>query len=123
MEIAERTRIAFTGGTPDRVPIHGWLGMPLIRELLPQKTIYELLELWIDDPLNSIVKMQLDLGLDPMIVTISQHIGEIEIWPRMLLPRSRETGAGTPGTVARRASCSARARAPGGRPAPRRWRP
>ena len=91
METAERTRIAFTGGTPDRVPIHGWLGMALIRELIPHKTVYEMLKLWIDDPLDSIVKMQLDLGLDPMIVTISQHIGEIEIWPRMLLPRPLET--------------------------------
>jgi uroporphyrinogen-III decarboxylase len=35
--------------------------------------------------------MQADLGLDPMITTYSQHIGEIEIWPRMLFPRPLET--------------------------------
>ena len=33
MKTAERTRIAFQRGTPDRVPIHCWLGLPLIKEL------------------------------------------------------------------------------------------
>ena len=32
-----------------------------------------------------------DLGRDPMITTYSQHIGEHEIWPRMLFPRPYET--------------------------------
>jgi uroporphyrinogen-III decarboxylase len=41
--------------------------------------------------MGSIVKMQQDLGLDPMITTYSQHIGEHEIWPRMLFPRPFET--------------------------------
>jgi hypothetical protein len=88
MKTAERTRIAFEGGTPDRVPIHCWLGLPLIRELKPKdKTMTDMLNWWIDDPMGSIVKMQQDLGLDPMITTYSQHIGEHEIWPRMLFPR------------------------------------
>jgi hypothetical protein len=87
MKVAERTRIAFQRGIPDRVPIHSWLGLPLIQTLKPKnKTMREMLEWWIDDPLGSIVKMQADLGLDPMITTYSQHIGEMEIWPRMLLP-------------------------------------
>ena len=51
----------------------------------------DMLEWWIDDPMGSIVKMQQDLGLDPMITTYSQHIGEHEIWPRMLFPRPFET--------------------------------
>ena len=34
MKTAERTRIAFERGTPDRVPIHCWLGLPLIKKLL-----------------------------------------------------------------------------------------
>ena len=33
MKTAERTRIAFQRGTPDRVPIHCWLGLPLIKKL------------------------------------------------------------------------------------------
>jgi len=92
MKTAERTRIAFERGTPDRVPIHCWLGLPLIRELKPKdKSMTDMLEWWIDDPMGSIVKMQQDLGLDPMITTYSQHIGEHEIWPRMLFPRPFET--------------------------------
>ena len=92
MNTAERTRIAFERGTPDRVPIHCWLGLPLIRELKPKdKSMTDMLEWWIDDPMGSIVKMQQDLGLDPMITTYSQHIGEHEIWPRMLFPRPFET--------------------------------
>lgn len=92
MKVAERTRIAFQRGMPDRVPIHSWLGLPLIQTLKPStKTMHQMLEWWIDDPLGSIVKMQADLGLDPMITTYSQHIGEMEIWPRMLFPRPLET--------------------------------
>ena len=92
MKTAERTRIAFERGTPDRVPIHCWLGLPLIKKLKPaEKTMTDLLNWWIDDPMGSIVKMQQDLGLDPMITTYSQHIGEHEIWPRMLFPRPFET--------------------------------
>ena len=92
MKTAERTRIAFQRGIPDRVPIHCWLGLPLIKKLRdPDQTFLDLFELWIDDPMGSIVKMQQDLGLDPMITTYSQHIGEHEIWPRMLFPRPYET--------------------------------
>ena len=92
MKTAERTRIAFERGTPDRVPFHCWLGLPLIKKLKPpEKRMLEMLEWWIDDPMGSIVKMQQDLGLDPMITTYSQHIGEHEIWPRMLFPRPFET--------------------------------
>ena len=92
MKTAERTRIAFQRGTPDRVPIHCWLGLPLIKKLRrPDQSFLDLFELWIDDPMGSIVKMQQDLGLDPMITTYSQHIGEHEIWPRMLFPRPYET--------------------------------
>jgi hypothetical protein len=89
---AERTRIAFERGTPDRVPVHCWLGLPLIKELKPKdKTMLDMFEWWIDDPMGSIVKMQEDLGLDPMITTYSQMIGELEIWARMLFPRPFET--------------------------------
>ena len=74
------------------MPIHCWLGLPLIKELRePDQSFLDLFEAWIDDPMGSIVKMQQDLGLDPMITTYSQHIGEHEIWPRMLFPRPFET--------------------------------
>ena len=94
MRTAERTRMVMTrSGIPDRVPIHCWLGLPYIREHIKptDMSMYRLLELWVDDPLNTLVKMQRDLGLDPMITTYSQHIGEQEIWPRMLFPRPMQT--------------------------------
>ncbi len=88
MKTAERTRIAFQRGIPDRVPVHCWLGLPLIHQKKPAgSTMMDMFERWIDDPMGSIVQMQRDLGLDPMITTYSQHIGEHEIWPRMLFPR------------------------------------
>lgn len=87
MKTAERTRIAFQRGVPDRVPVHCWLGLPMVHKLKPSDaTMMDMFELWIDDPM-SMVQMQRDLGLDPMITTYSQHIGEHEIWPRMLFPR------------------------------------
>jgi len=94
MKTAERTRLVFTRrGIPDRVPIHCWLGLPYIKDNLKpkDKTMYQMLEWWIDDPLGTLVKMQQNLGLDPMITTYSQHIGEMEIWPRLLEPRPLET--------------------------------
>ncbi len=87
MNVAERTRLAFTrSGQPDRVPVHAWLGMTFMQQqLLPHRTkMIDLFHSWIDDPLGSIVKYQENLGLDPMITTHSQHIGELEIWPRLL---------------------------------------
>ena len=48
VKTAERTRIAFERGTPDRVPFHCWLGLPLIKKLKPpEKRMLEMLE-WLD---------------------------------------------------------------------------
>jgi hypothetical protein len=88
---AERTRVAFARGVPDRVPIHCWLGLKLIQQLAADEPAVELFESWIDDPVGSIVQMQEDLGLDPLITTYNQHIGELEVWARMLFPRPLET--------------------------------
>ena len=42
---AGRTRIAFQRGTPDRVPVHCWLGLPLIKQLRPpNKSFLDLFE-------------------------------------------------------------------------------
>jgi hypothetical protein len=89
---AERTRLAFERRTPDRVPVHAWLGLTLIEELSPPgQTTLERFQDWIDDPLGSIVRIQRELGLDPMITTYNQHVGELEVWARMLFPRPFET--------------------------------
>lgn len=92
MNTAARTRIAFQRGIPDRVPIHCWLGLPLLEKLRPRESsTLEMFESWIDDPMGSIVKVQQELGLDPMVTTYSQMIGEMEVFPRMLFPRPFET--------------------------------
>ena len=46
--------IAFTrDGVADRVPVHCWLGLPFIRELVPREhKMIDLLQIWIDDPLR-----------------------------------------------------------------------
>ena len=75
MKTAERTRIAFERGTPDRVPIHCWLGLPLIRELKPKnKTMTDMLEWWIDDPMGSIIEVDYDLGVRPDDQAIRRHV-------------------------------------------------
>lgn len=86
MNVVERTYNAFTGQhLPDRVPVHAWLGLQFIRTIVPRKyTMIDLFQMWIDDPVGSLVKYQEDLGLDPIITTFSQHIGEHEVWSRML---------------------------------------
>ncbi len=86
MDVVERTRTAFTRtGIPDRVPVHAWLGLPFLRTLVDRRyRMVDLFQMWIDDPVGTLVRYQEELGLDPMITTYSQHIGEIELWPRML---------------------------------------
>ena len=86
LTVAERTHRAFTGKSlPDRVPVHSWLGLQFIRTLVPrQHKMHELFQWWIDDPIGTLVKYQEDLGFDPMMTTYSQHIGEHEIWARMI---------------------------------------
>ncbi|MFW6070147.1 MAG: uroporphyrinogen decarboxylase family protein [bacterium] len=86
MNVIERTYSAFTRtGLPDRVPVHAWLGLSFIRTLEPREySMVQLFERWIDDPVGTLVRYQEELGLDPLITTYSKHIGEIEVWPRML---------------------------------------
>ena len=115
MKTAERTRIAFERGMPDRVPFHCWLGLPLIKELTPaDKRMYEMLEWWIDDPMGSIVKMQKDLGLDPMITTYSPAHRRARDLAAHALPaavRDRHVGRDVRGAAPRaRAGASTRTR-------------
>jgi len=89
MNVVQRTHTVFTGaGLPDRVPVHSWLGLQFIRRLVPRRfRMRDLMQMWIDDPVGTMVKYQEDLGLDPIVTTYSQHIGEHEVWSRMLFPQ------------------------------------
>jgi len=88
MNVLERTRRVFTGESlPDRVPVHAWLGLQFIRTLVPRHIkMTDLFQMWIDDPVGTLVKYQEDLGFDPLLSTMSHHIGEHEVWARMLFP-------------------------------------
>ena len=88
MDVLERTHRVFTGqGLPDRVPVHAWLGLQFIRTLVPRRIrMADLFQMWIDDPVGTLVKYQEDLGFDPLMSTMSHHIGEHEVWARMLFP-------------------------------------
>lgn len=85
MNSVERLKAAFRHELPDRVPVVVWLGLPLVQKLLPRPApMRELYPRWADDPGGTIVKMQEDLGLDPIVGTASEHVGEWEIWPTYL---------------------------------------
>jgi uroporphyrinogen decarboxylase len=77
MNVVERYRAAFLGNPVDRVPICAWLGLPLLSQLTG-KSARAVLEEEASDP-SEIVRVQEELGLDPIIVTIddrwfSQHL-------------------------------------------------
>jgi uroporphyrinogen decarboxylase len=60
-----------------------WLGLPLLLQLTPGAASYsDLFRLWCDDPL-SIVAVQERLGLDPLVLTHTEHPGEVITLPRM----------------------------------------
>jgi uroporphyrinogen decarboxylase len=85
---AKRAQAALSRSTlPDRVPVHAYLGLALLQDLLPQaRRRRELLQLFIEDPIDTLVRTQENLGLDPIITSYSQHLGEMEVWPALLLP-------------------------------------
>ncbi len=87
MNSVERIETAFRKGTPDRVPVVFRLALRFLKNdlLHSPPAISKLYDAWIEDPVNTIVKTQEDLGLDPIIVTASLHPGEWEVWPRRLM--------------------------------------
>lgn len=92
MNSVERIETAFRKGTPDRVPVVFRLGLRFLKnELLESPPAFsKLYDAWIENPVETIVKTQEDLGLDPIIVTASLHPGEWEVWPRRLMSWSEE---------------------------------
>ncbi|MBU2496207.1 MAG: hypothetical protein KJ935_06910, partial [Candidatus Omnitrophica bacterium] len=84
MNSVERITAAFTGQLPDRVPVASWLSLPLIRRLVPDTGPSELFDRWIEDPCGSIIALQENLGLDPIVITFSEHTGEVHLWPEKI---------------------------------------
>ncbi len=86
MDSYDRFLAAMRGEPVDRVPVACWLGLPLLLEAHPgARTYLALYRLWIEDPL-SIVAIQERYGLDPIILTQTEHPGEVISYPALLLP-------------------------------------
>jgi len=85
MESYDRFLATLRGELPDRVPIACWLGLPYLLEQTPAARSYiDLYRLWIEDPVTTIVAIQERLGLDPMVLTQSEHPGEVITYPALL---------------------------------------
>ena len=85
VDTVRRLTAVFRHELPDRVPVVCVLALPFVKQhISPGKSVAELHSQWIEDPVGSIVKMQEELGLDPVVVTKSLHFGEVEIYPRKL---------------------------------------
>ncbi|MCC7161818.1 MAG: hypothetical protein IT331_04965 [Anaerolineae bacterium] len=80
MNSKERLMTAFRRGTPDRVPVTSWLSLKLLEQITGQAP-KQFLSRFADDPVNSVIKIQEDLGLDPIILTFSELEDEVIDWP------------------------------------------
>lgn len=83
MNSQERLLTAFQRGTPDRVPVATWLSLRLLDQITGQAP-KQFLDSFVEDPGNSIIKIQENLGLDPIVLTFSELEDEVIDWPRRL---------------------------------------
>jgi uroporphyrinogen decarboxylase len=83
MNSAERLLTAFRRGTPDRVPVATWLSLKFLDQLTGQSP-RQFLNGVVDDPQGTIIKVQEELGLDPIVITFSELEDEVIDWPRRL---------------------------------------
>jgi hypothetical protein len=81
MDCLERIATALQGQEPDRVPVIAPLGLSYLRQLLGPGPLFDR---FVEDPLGTIIKVQEDLGLDPVIYTYSELEGEVLDWPARL---------------------------------------
>ena len=88
MNTRERFEAAYTGKPVDRVPVCAWLGMPLLRPLTG-KGPRAILEEEVASPLQ-MVRLQEELGLDPLLVTMDERWFSSYRYPRLLYSLSDE---------------------------------
>ena len=94
MDSYDRFLTTLRGELPDRVPVACWLGLPYLLKATPGARCYtDLYKLWINDPVSTIVAIQENLGLDPIILTHTEHIGEVITFPSLLLAWPDEAAA------------------------------
>lgn len=84
MNSNERLLTAFRGETPDRVPVSPWISLRMF-EVITGKSPKQFLDEFVEDPANSVIKIQEDLGLDPILITFQEFEDEVVDWPRRYL--------------------------------------
>lgn len=84
MNSAERLMTVFRRGTPDRVPVTSWLSLKLLEQITGQAP-RQFLTRFVEDPGGSIISIQENLGLDPIILTFSELEDEVIDWSRRFL--------------------------------------
>ena len=84
MNSNERLLTAFRGGTPDRVPVSPWISLQMF-DAITGESPKQFLDRFVDDPCNSVIKIQEDLGLDPIVLTFQEFEDEVVDWPRRYL--------------------------------------
>ncbi len=77
----ERIHTALRGKTPDRVPVIAPLGLAFLRRRLGPGPLFER---FVEDPLATLVGVQEELGLDPVVWSYSEFEGEVVDWPARL---------------------------------------
>ena len=77
----ERIDTALRGKRPDRVPVIAPLGLAFLRRRLGPGPLFDR---FVEDPLGTLVGLQEELGLDPVIWSYSEFEGEVMDWPARL---------------------------------------
>lgn len=83
MDTLERFRAVFEGRPVDRPPVCGWIALPLMERLMGASSALNVLERLVEDPLT-VVRVQEDLGLDPILVTVDDRWFSMHHYWRML---------------------------------------
>lgn len=92
MNTVERFRAVYTGQPVDRVPVCGWLGLPLLCRYW-NRTCKDLLRSVVQNPLE-VIQLQEELGMDPILVTVDDRWFSIYRYWRLLYnytPEALET--------------------------------
>lgn len=84
MNSNERLLTAFRGQTPDRVPVSPWISLRMF-EVITGKSPKLFLDEFAEDPGNSVIRIQENLGLDPILVTFQEFEDEVVDWPKRYL--------------------------------------
>ena len=81
MNSVERIEAALRHKMPDRVPVIAPLGLDFLKKRLGSRSLFDRI---VQDPIATLVRLQAELGLDPVIWSYSEFHGEVMDWPASL---------------------------------------